>query len=80
MVDAVFEVVEGERIVLRRFRVEDLPEFCAYRANPGVARYQSWDNSTAADGGDFSKSNAGCIQAGPEPGFRWRSRKNRTSD
>ncbi|MFI9813577.1 GNAT family N-acetyltransferase [Saccharothrix variisporea] len=32
-----------ERLVLRRFRPEDAPAFSAYRSDPGVARYQSWE-------------------------------------
>jgi RimJ/RimL family protein N-acetyltransferase len=32
-----------ERLLLRPFRAEDLPAFAAYRSDPEVARYQSWD-------------------------------------
>jgi RimJ/RimL family protein N-acetyltransferase len=32
-----------ERLVLRRFRAEDAEVFAAYRSDPDVARYQSWD-------------------------------------
>jgi RimJ/RimL family protein N-acetyltransferase len=32
-----------ERLELRPFRVEDLGAFVAYRSDPEVARYQSWD-------------------------------------
>jgi RimJ/RimL family protein N-acetyltransferase len=32
-----------ERLVVRRFRAEDAPAFAAYRSDPEVARYQSWD-------------------------------------
>ena len=32
-----------ERLVLRRFRAEDAEAFAAYRSDPDVARYQSWD-------------------------------------
>ena len=32
----------GPRIVLRRLRAADLPEFQAYRADPEVGRYQGW--------------------------------------
>ncbi|MFB9902961.1 GNAT family N-acetyltransferase [Allokutzneria oryzae] len=34
-----------ERLELRRFRDEDAAAFHAYRSDPGVARYQSWDAS-----------------------------------
>jgi RimJ/RimL family protein N-acetyltransferase len=36
-------VQETERLVLRRFRVEDAEAFAAYRSDPDVARFQSWD-------------------------------------
>jgi aminoglycoside 6'-N-acetyltransferase len=32
-----------ERLVIRRFRAEDAEAFAAYRSDPDVARYQSWD-------------------------------------
>lgn len=32
-----------ERLVLRRFRPADAETLAAYRSDPGVARYQSWD-------------------------------------
>lgn len=32
-----------ERLILRRFRAEDAEAFAAYRSDPAVARYQSWD-------------------------------------
>jgi aminoglycoside 6'-N-acetyltransferase len=35
----------SERLRLRRFRAADLPAFVAYRSDPEVARYQSWDTS-----------------------------------
>lgn len=34
---------ETERLVLRPFEERDLPVFSAYRSDPLVARYQSWD-------------------------------------
>ena len=33
------------RLLLRPFRGDDLPAFVAYRSDPEVARYQSWDAS-----------------------------------
>ena len=34
-----------ERLVLRPLAVEQVQEFAAYRSDPDVARYQSWDTS-----------------------------------
>jgi aminoglycoside 6'-N-acetyltransferase len=41
--DAAFAALTSERLVLRRFRAEDLDVFVAYRSDPRVARYQSWE-------------------------------------
>jgi RimJ/RimL family protein N-acetyltransferase len=41
--DAAFAALTSERLALRRFRPEDLDAFVAYRSDPGVARYQSWE-------------------------------------
>src|SRR5271170_4736769 len=43
MSDVSFTELPGRRVVLRRFRAEDVAEFVAYRSDPEVARYQSWD-------------------------------------
>jgi RimJ/RimL family protein N-acetyltransferase len=34
--------IETSRLVIRRFEVADGPAFAAYRSDPAVARYQSW--------------------------------------
>ena len=41
-----FVRLESERLVLRRFADSDLEPFLAYRNDPEVARYQSWDSYT----------------------------------
>jgi RimJ/RimL family protein N-acetyltransferase len=33
----------SERLVIRRFHLDDGPAFAAYRSDPEVARYQSWE-------------------------------------
>ena len=38
----MFEIVT-ERLFLRPFQADDLESFVAYRSDPEVARYQSWD-------------------------------------
>jgi len=43
MADPRFTTVAGERIALRRFALADLSTFVAYRSDPDVARYQSWE-------------------------------------
>jgi hypothetical protein len=43
MGDAAFTTLTTQRLVLRRFRPEDLDAFVAYRSDPETARYQSWE-------------------------------------
>jgi hypothetical protein len=43
MGDAAFTALTTQRLVLRRFRREDLDAFVAYRSDPQTARYQSWE-------------------------------------
>ncbi len=43
MSEAEFTRIESERLWIRRFNDSDLTPFMAYRNDPEVARYQSWD-------------------------------------
>ena len=43
MADAGFTALAAPRLVLRRFRRGDLDAFVAYRSDPVIARYQSWE-------------------------------------
>jgi len=43
MGDAAFTALTTARLVLRRFRPEDLDALVAYRSDPETARYQSWE-------------------------------------
>jgi RimJ/RimL family protein N-acetyltransferase len=46
-----------ERLSLRPFRADDLEAFVAYRSDPEVARYQSWDDTySMADAESFLSS------------------------
>ena len=46
-----------ERLSLRPFQVDDLEAFVAYRSDPEVARYQSWDSTySMADAESFLRS------------------------
>jgi RimJ/RimL family protein N-acetyltransferase len=46
-----------ERLSLRPFQVDDLEAFVAYRSDPEVARYQSWDRTySMADARSFLSS------------------------
>lgn len=41
--DHAFTKLGTGRLVIRRFRAKDIDAFAAYRADPDVARFQSWD-------------------------------------
>ena len=41
------------RLVLRRFAEADVPVFLAYRNDPTVARYQSWEKCDLAEATEF---------------------------
>ncbi len=53
MVDSTFERLTSARLVLRRFRAEDIETFVRYRTDPAIARFQSWENFSDADGQAF---------------------------
>lgn len=44
-----FRGLHTPRLLLRRLTEDDAPAFAAYRADPEVARYQSWSGYTLAD-------------------------------
>lgn len=44
--DPDFTQIRTDRLIIRRFRPEDVEAFAGYRSDPDVARYQSWDTYT----------------------------------
>ncbi len=48
----------SQRLVARRFAPLDLDDFVAMRAEPEVARFQSWDSFSEDDGRAFLEANA----------------------
>ncbi len=48
-----FRSIETPRLILRRFRVEDLEPFMAYRNDPEVARYQTWESFSREEAEKF---------------------------
>jgi hypothetical protein len=44
--DVSFTELPGRRVLVRRFGLQDVAEFVAYRSDAEVARYQSWDAPT----------------------------------
>lgn len=53
MADEAFERLVSPRLILRRFRADDTESFVAYRADPAIARFQSWQDFSRADGEAF---------------------------
>jgi RimJ/RimL family protein N-acetyltransferase len=51
--DPDFTELRTERLVIRRFRPEDVEAFVAYRSDPDVARYQSWEAYTRGQAETF---------------------------
>ena len=45
--------LQCQRLRLRDFRRSDLEQFTEYRANPDIARYQSWDKFCLEDAQEF---------------------------
>lgn len=69
MPDESFTELAGERVVLRRFRPGDVPEFVAYRSSPAVARYQSWDAPYSREDGE--RFVQGLITSHPDTPGEW---------
>jgi RimJ/RimL family protein N-acetyltransferase len=70
--DPDFTSIGTERLVLRRFRPDDAAAFAAYRADPAIARYQSWDETySIGDAERFIASLAGAPPGEPGEWFQF---------
>ncbi len=58
-----FTRIESERLILRRFEERDLGPFLAYRNDPEVARYQSWESCGEEEAVEFI-----CEMVASQPG------------
>jgi RimJ/RimL family protein N-acetyltransferase len=47
--------IHTPRLVLRRFAEADAPAFLAYRNDPKISRYQSWENCGGAEAREFAR-------------------------
>ena len=63
MSEAAFSRIESERLRIRRFKDSDLVPFMAYRNDPEVAHYQSWDSCDEQEARAFIRE-AGSAQPG----------------
>lgn len=53
MHDPTFDTLVSPRLLIRRFRPADAPALAAYRSDPEVARYQSWESCSLAEAATF---------------------------
>ena len=63
MSEVTFTQIESKRLWIRRFKDCDLAPFMAYRNDPEVARYQSWDSLDEQEAKAFIRE-AGSAQPG----------------
>jgi RimJ/RimL family protein N-acetyltransferase len=66
-----FIPIETDRVRLRRLRSEDLATFLAYRNDPDVARYQSWETTSAAEALALFAEMQGLHPGTPGEGFQF---------
>jgi RimJ/RimL family protein N-acetyltransferase len=69
--DPDFAELRTERLVIRRFHADDAAAFAAYRSDPDVARYQSWDGYTLADAERFTREMASLHPGDPGEWFQF---------
>jgi len=63
--------IETKRLVLRRFEAADLPTFLAYRNDPEVARYQSWNATSEEEARRFVAEMRSAQPGVPGPGYQF---------
>jgi RimJ/RimL family protein N-acetyltransferase len=71
MSEAAFTRIESERLRIRRFKDSDLAPFMAYRNDPEVARYQSWDSSDEQEARAFIREMESARSGVPGEGFQF---------
>jgi RimJ/RimL family protein N-acetyltransferase len=62
--------LETARLRLRRFRADDLARFMAYRNDPDVARYQSWESISLAEAQAFIQAERDAWMGSPGVGVQ----------
>ncbi|HEY0733718.1 MAG TPA: GNAT family N-acetyltransferase [Herpetosiphonaceae bacterium] len=68
---SAFHSLETPRLHIRHFTPADLPTLLAYRNDPLVARYQSWESMTEAEGRAFIAEMQQHQPGEPGPGFQF---------
>lgn len=80
MSEAAFSRIESERLILRRFKDSDLASFMAYRNDPEVARYQSWDSCDEQEARAFIREMQSARAGVPGEWFQFAIESNPTGD
>jgi RimJ/RimL family protein N-acetyltransferase len=70
MEPAHFTTIETMRLRLRRFAGRDLATFIAYRNDPEIARYQSWEGITEAEAVAFVREQQTAPVGAPGEGLQ----------
>jgi len=65
-----FTTIETARLRLRRFANADIPTFTAYRNDPLVARFQSWDGISEAEAIAFVREQEATPMGAPGQGLQ----------
>lgn len=71
MTDAPTTYFETHRLLARSFTAPDVDAFVAYRADPDVARYQSWSDFTLQRGQAFVEALRGAAPGVPGEWFQF---------
>jgi len=69
MPDENFTELAGDRVVLRRFGLDDVPDFVAYRTCAQIARFQSWDAPYSREEGE--RAIREIMQEHPDTAGQW---------
>lgn len=71
MSQAIFNHLQSPRIILRHFADADLASFLAYRNDPEVAKYQSWESVNKQDAHTFIQEQKSAQPGAPGQWFQF---------
>jgi RimJ/RimL family protein N-acetyltransferase len=80
MSEAAFTRIESKRLWIRRFKDSDLAPFMAYRNDPKVARYQSWDSCEEQEARDLIRETGSARVGVPGEWFGFAIESKETQD
>jgi RimJ/RimL family protein N-acetyltransferase len=80
MSEMAFTRIESQRLRIRRFKDSDLAPFMAYRNDPEVARYQSWDSCDQREARAFIREMKAAQPGVPGEWFQFAIESKATQD